>query len=335
MRQSIQSMAVAIALVGAASAQQSPPPGRPDPAADVRAAIEQSHIFDQAMTVLLASYMADDPFVRANVIEAMQQVPDRAKPLVKRGLGDVHPAPRFAAVVTAGMLNMTDLVPSIQPLLRDENASVRAAAIYALDRLGAKIDITPLAGMLTSGDPALRSNVAMILGLLGDASAIPMLQSAATVAMPRVSAARAAVVRMQIAEAIVKLGDDTELNALRAGAYNQFDEVRVLAITAMGAVADQRMVPALSKFLANEPAEVRMAAATAMARLGDGEGLGVLQEYLTHEQAVLRAQAAWGLGWFGKPGTMGLLVKLMSDPSQQVRVAAAGSVVRRLGRGAR
>jgi HEAT repeat protein len=242
---------------------------------------------------------------------------------------------RFAAVVSAGQLGFKSLVPAIRPLLRDPNRSVRAAAIYALHRLGEEIDLTPLAGMLRAQDPGLRSNVALLMGLMGDASAIPMLKQAAAAPMPKVRGARAAIVRCQIAEAVVRLGDNSELNTLRASAYSTYGEVRVISINAMGAVGDERMIPALKAFLReaegqpSEPVEVRLAAAAALARMDEHAGLATTLRFSRDANPVVRAQAAWGLGWFeGEDRAFARLRALLDDEAPMVRVAAAASVVR-------
>ena len=305
-----------------------------EPAAAPDAAEARRHAID----ILVSASMGDDAALRSNSLEAMQLLPDRALPIAQKGLVDANPAVRFAAVVTAGQMKFGSLAAAVEPLLKDVNPSVRAAAIYSLHTLGQKIDITPLAGMLTSHDPSLRSNVALLLGLMGDASAAPMLKEAANSPMPRIGGPQAAVVRIQVAEAIAKLGDDSSLDALRAGAYSQFDEVRVLAVTAMGAVGDKRMAPAIERMLggqgpkpaANEmPVEIKLAAAAALARLGDSKGAPIAIAGASNTAPVVRAQAAWVLGWFKDEATMAQAVRLLNDPTPQVRVAAAASVVRR------
>jgi len=302
-------------------------------------AVDRRAVLDRAVRELIELSQGPNPALRSNAIEAMQQLPERALPTTQRGLEDPNPAVRFAAVVSAGQLEFKSLVPAIRPLVRDPNRSVRAAAIYALHRLGEEIDLTPLAGMLRSQDPGLRSNVALLMGLMGDASAIPMLKQAAAAPMPKVSGARAAIVRCQIAEAVVRLGDNSELNTLRASAYSTYGEVRVISINAMGAVGDERMIPALKAFLreaddpregrAREPVEVRLAAAAALARMDEHAGLSTALRFSRDANPVVRAQAAWGLGWFeGEDRAFARLRALLDDEAPMVRVAAAASVVR-------
>lgn len=279
--------------------------------------------------MLVRASMSDHPALRSNAIEALQERPDRALPVTHRALGDENPGVRFAAAVTAGLLEFEDIAPALRPLLKDEHPAVRAAALSSLHKLGERVNLTPLADLLRSREPAMRGNMAMLLGLMGDKSAVPMLKLAAVEPMPRASAAEAAVARIQIAEAIAKLGDDSGLSSLRGGAYSQFDEVRVVAIIAMGAVGDRRMEVGFEKLLEDPPMEIQLAAAGSLARLGNVEGRSIATELAEHENPVIRAQAAWVLGWFEDVVTIGTLKTLLADESEQVRLTAAASLLRR------
>ena len=285
----------------------------------------------RAVEVLVRAAVGENPALRSNAIEGMMSVPERALPVTQRGLSDRNPGVRFAAVVAAAMQRLKSLVPAIEPLLHDADASVRAAALYGLHTLGRKVDITPMADMLQSQDPRLRANVALLLGLMGDETAAPMLRRAAASPMPRVSAAQVAVVRIQIAEAIAKLGADDALDALRAGAFSQFDEVRVLAVTALGAVGDRRSEIMLEQLLRDPPVELQLATAAALARMGSAKGREAALKHAAAENPVLRGQVAWSLGWFDDPATLAILERLMGDSDAMVRVAAAAAVVRRGG----
>ncbi len=281
----------------------------------------------KAIEQIIASARSSDPFLRANAIEAAQTLPDRVRPLTQLGLTDQHPAVRFAALMTLGKVKLNDLANAARPLLEDENPSVRAAAIYALRRTGARVDLTPLSAMLASQDPALRGNAAMVVGLLGDPGAIPMLKETAQVPIPRANAAQDAIIRLQVAEAIVTLGDASMLDAIRAGAYSQFDEVRVLAVTLMGQLGDRRFEKAVGTMLENPPVELQLAAAGALARFGHADGLPVIEVAAGSQIDAVRAQAAMTLGLFPISQAAPTLAKLLDDPVEQVRLAAAAAVV--------
>jgi HEAT repeat protein len=285
----------------------------------------------RALQQVLASSGSEIPVFRANAIEAMQGLPARAISLVQMGLEDENLGVRFTALACMGKMRLKELVPSARRYLEDPSFSVRAAAMFALRRCGEPLDISMMSQMLASNDPVLRSNVAMLVGQMGDRSAAPMLVELARVPMPRVSAVQEAIVRVQVAEAIVRLGDDSALNALRAAAYSQFDEVRVLAVTLMGELGDRRMEKAFADMLLEPPIELQIAAAGTLAGFGLNEGMGVVLEACESDLVTVRAQAAWTLQYYSDPVVTEMLVWLLDDPQEQVRLSAAASILRRPG----
>lgn len=171
--------------------------------------------------------------------------------------------------------------------------------------------------------------------------------------MPRKSAALVAVVRCQIAEAIVKLGDDSELNTVRASVHSSIGEVQVIAINTIGAIGDEKGVAVLQTLLVpraegepQQPAEVRLAAAASIARVarkgrfrerGMGEWLlrveqrarPIVLQFAVADHPAMRAQAAFAMGWFDDDETMKRIVALMDDADPVVQVHAAAAAVRR------
>lgn len=303
---------------------------------------------EKALNILLEAATSENPFYRANAIEAMQLRPNRALPLTQKGLTDPQAVVRYTAAVTAGQLNFKSLIPSIRPLLNDKDHSVRAAAIYSLHSLGDKINISPLASLLRSQDARVRANTALMLGLLGDQSATQMLKAAAAAPLPKATAVQTAVTRIQIAEAVAKLGDNSVLHALRAGAYSPFGEVRVVAINAMGEVGDESMKIALQERLKNPDLKVQdsqsddikaqaelmalsvqVAAAGSLARMNDESGLDVVLKASENEYPVVRAQCAWSLMWFRNAKAYTQLLRFMNDENFQVRIAAAHALLKR------
>jgi HEAT repeat protein len=289
-------------------------------------------------------------------------------PLAQLGLEDENAAVRFAALVTIGKLGFDHLGEAVEPLLNDGNASVRAAAMFAARQCGRKVNISQMARMLGSSDPTLRGNVAMLVGLMGDASAVPMLAEQSKRSLRRASPAQQAVVRVQVAEARVRLGDEGALDALRAGAFSAYDEVRILAVTALGEAEDRRMLAALQQILLTPPMQVQLAAAGTLARLGLSDGLSVALEAAaldgqavakrasaalreTQDEgsaavwrqlasdpaqcqamaAAVRSQAAFVLGQIGGAEAQAALGKLLGDELERVRLSAAAAVLRSSG----
>jgi HEAT repeat protein len=305
-----------------------------------------------------------DPFLRANAIEAMQSVPELALPVAQLGLDDEHPAVRFTALVTIGKMRLRELGPAAVRALDDPDDSVRAAAMFAARRCGQEVDISELADMLASPNPSVRGNVVMLLGMMGDPSALPMIEAMAQVPMPsqRVDNLRRTIVRVQFAEAQVLLGDPDAISPLRAAVYSEFDEVRVLAVTMLGRLQDASAETALMAMLdrRDQPIELKLAAAEAVSHIGNRAAIkqlldktGFVLQACGSDNPVLRSQAVITAGaldaarqrvyrqllpsdppaiWrlFEDKAMVDAMARLMQDAHPQVRLSAAAAVLRDL-----
>jgi HEAT repeat protein len=294
-----------------------------------------------SVNLLVRAAGSNIPLLRANALEALGTEPQRLLPAVRLGLGDENRGVRFTAVMMVGRERITPLAPLVEPLLADPSGSVRAAAIYALSRCGRPVDPTPLAGMLLGDSLEERGNAAMVLGMLGEDSALELLRSAYGRTVPTAGGNALRSVDMQIAEAAYRLGGSvSDLELIRAAllASGGEEEIAALAAQICGELRDEASLRTLAWIATrNEvpenqppaPAEVRMAAATAIARMRpDQAPVRVLLGYVGSDNPALRAQAAVGLGWFRDAQVLPTLATMLEDRNAMVQVAAAGSIVR-------
>jgi len=289
-----------------------------------------------AVDLLLQAADSTNPLLRANAVEALQVDRDHIEAVVRVALGDENRGVRFIAAMTVGQLRLDTIAHLAEPLLMDESDSVRAAAIYALRQCGRRPDRNPLAQMIMSDDPEVKGNAALVLGELGDSSAIPMLREAVRTKMARAPVARVRIVDLQIAEAMVKLGAESELQVIRAALFapEEQGEIAVLACQLCGRLRDQTYAATLLDMAtrtgrSREPAEIRLAAAQALAQMQPSQlPLHVPLAYVDHQSWELRMQAATTLGWLGGPAAMEPLRVLLDDANPLVQVAAAGAVLR-------
>lgn len=282
-----------------------------------------------------------DPTLRAHAIEALVAAPARLEPIVAVALRDEVPAVRTVAAMAVGRAQLARLTHAVRPLLQDHSPFVRAAAIYALRRLGADVDPTPLASiLLTDPSPQVRAHVAYILGELGEPSAIGLLRQAARDPMPRAPVAQVRLLQLQIAEAMVKLGDDSQVQTIRAALYPARPdelEATALAVQIIGHVQDHGATDQLiylsayrNEFGQPMPAEVRLGVAESLARLGLRRGSFIADEYADSELPLVRAQAAMVYGQIGGAEALARLERMLEDPSAQVQVAASAGVLQAL-----
>lgn len=280
----------------------------------------------RAYAIVEAGGRHEQARVRLAALEAAQYAPDAARDLARMGLGDENPAVRFAALVTIGKAQLRGLAEAASDLQQDENESVRAAAIFALKRCGREVDLSPLASMLTSGDAGARANAAMLIGQLGDVQAIGMLRESAGSPMPRVAPAERTWVRLQFAEAMIRLdpNDPEVLGTIRAGMYSNLDDVRVLSMQILGEIQDNSVHGGLAHIATRDnPIQIKIAAAQALARIGDRQGQPILLDGSAYTEQELEEELERYARRTGGSGAEAKVIReLLNDKALRERAAA-------------
>jgi hypothetical protein len=199
--------------------------------------------------------------------------------------------------------------------------------------------------MVRSGDTEIRANAFLVLGQLGESTAVPMIRDALGQAYGLSDPLRARLVDLQGAEALVRLGDLSELEPIRAALFapGEESETTALAIQILVRLQDEGARQMLMRLVEAEerdrrPPEIRLAAARAVASVsGEHQGgpseqersacLRLAQEYDRSSQPAIRAQAAALLGTVDAPESRQILGRLLVDPDPLVRISAAGSLL--------
>lgn len=309
-----------------------------DPAAVAR-------VREQALQLLVSAVRQGQPEERVNALEGLMAVPSRLTPLLRDALVDASPAVRITAATLIGRLRLTEFRDAVRPLLADASEStaaremVVASAVYALARLNVPVDLSPLGRLVKeSADARVRAQAAVYLGMLGNPSAIPVLRDAARTPMPRAEAATVRLMQLQIAQALVMLGDADAIHELRAALYPSSEsdlEAAALSAQILGELQDRNSTNQLIILTAwNQretgrlPAEVRLAAATALAKIGNRRGSFIADEYVASPDSRVRAQAAMLYGETRQQANLARLAAMMSDPDRRVQIAAASGLLK-------
>ena len=292
---------------------------------------------ERAVTILTQASHSDWAQLRANALEALISQPELLRREVLSGLADENRGVRFVATMAIARAQLCDLTSFIEPLLKDPSDSVRAAAIYALSKCGEEIDPSPLGEMAFSSDPEVRANAYLVLGLLGNPSAQPLIRASLSYSFGLVDPVRIRLVELQGAAALVRLGDHQEIEPIRAALFAPTEqaEITALAIQLLNQLHDEgarQMLVRLVEAPSNEarPPEIRLAAAEAIAQLGAREPqplLRLAQEYLESPNPATRAQVASLLSVTDDGTSVTFLTDLMGDQDALVRLAAAGGLL--------
>jgi HEAT repeat protein len=309
----------------------------------VYSAAAQSELREQALALLVQIASQGPDEARANALEALSGTPARLGGVIEPALAAKSAGVRGVAAMVVGRARLAPVAELCRPLLNDSSVMVRAGAVYALRRSGMDVDPTLLADMLFDPSPRVRAHAAFILGELGDKSAVPMIRESLRERGP--GAARAAqgelrAMELQMAEARVKLGDDTALSEIRTALFParaEDLEATVLACQIVGQIRDQQYANQLINLTKQKddagspmPPEVRLAAAGGLAKLGKQprNAAVVGREYAQHENDAVRAQAAFVLGESRDTESLPTLERLLSDPVNRVKVSAAAAIVK-------
>ncbi len=113
-------------------------------------------------------------------------------------------------------------------------------------------------------DERIRHYLALSLGHLGDASAVPVLMDALRDDDP--------ATRLYAGWALGNIGDRRAVPALLAQAGDEDPGVRKIVVYALGAIGDESAIPQLQAALSDPVRDVSWNAAVALAQLGNGSG---------------------------------------------------------------
>jgi len=133
----------AIAAVPDASRADVPTLAAPSTIYEPTEPVEPSALRAKAIAVAQEASRSTSPIVRAHAIEALGSAPEELDAVAGRGLVDANRGVRFVAVLSLAKAKRCGLAHLIEPLAHDDSASVRAAALAALQMCG---DVRPLAG---------------------------------------------------------------------------------------------------------------------------------------------------------------------------------------------
>lgn len=323
---------VAIGCAGNGGGQQGPkalkvPPRAPDAPAvpPVQHVQVDPQLQVSARQEIHQAFQANDAVLRANAIEAAQSAldPAAARQMILSGLGDSHDIVRFAAAMAAGKLRLREAYKPLLALVHDPDVRVRVGVRYALHRLGDTRFSHDLER--TAQDPSkyIRADTAMVLGLLNEPSALKILRQMQNDDEP--------IVRLQVAEAMWRLGDEQGLESLTAASISKFADDQMIATQALSGPRDRRVLEHLRGKLISDWAEIGLVAARAMGELGSDEGYGVAVSGVRSADPRQKSLAALAFGAIGRADAQTYLAPLLRDPSPGVRLASATGILQ-LGR---
>ncbi len=297
--------------------------------------VDTERVNTTALEILHEALNSKNARYRANAIESLRYAPQQVlEKAVQFGLGDENRGVRFVASVMIGEESLCDISLLLEPLLLDESESVQAAAMFSLNKCGSKVNLTPIGQMLLSDNPEVRGNAAMVLGQLGNVSAVGMVRKALKNTPNTITPIRRRIINLQMAEALILLGEREELEVVRAAVFSSIQEAEVTALACQiaGNLKDVEVISTLEGITLTPdryPDEIRLVAATALAEISPTRmPLEAVLGFSSNDSANIRSLCATALGVQGNRLSLGPLALMLKDNDQSVQISAAGAVLR-------
>jgi hypothetical protein len=300
---------------------------------------------DRARAELAAALASPDEIIRCHAVETVKDVrPAGAEAMVRKALSDPNALVKLAACYATAELKLTDLKQNLSGPLHDVDnlppgASTtdfvlarqeHVAAICALYACGDTEPARELETLVFDPSPTVQREAVVALGLIGNRSAVPLLQQVQSRAMD-------AELRVQVAESLWRLGSEEGAKALQVAAMGSGGGgLSCLALLALAEPRDTRFLSVEMSRAGDSPpdgyAEIGLVASRACGMLGSDFGYGVGLRDADSVDPRLRQLAALVFGAIGRPDAQPVLAKLLDDKDASVRIAAAGAILS-LGRG--
>lgn len=199
--------------------------------------------------------------------------------------------------------------------LRELDAAFVAAPEnrFAAEMARGKAGALEVLAHLADPDPAVRTDAAEALGVVGDTRALGPLRERLTDDDHEV--------RTAAAVALIRIGDAQLFPEVVRSLRHEDPRVVIGAAVALGRLGDKRVVPNLVEAFKTEDAEVGAAVAWALGQCGDPAALPWLITAV--EQGFAVANACEALGRIGDPRAQPALLEALEYASDDVRAYAA------------
>lgn len=296
------------------------PSARPPAPPPVRQATITPEQIAAATQVLANGLKSSDGLIRAHTIEAIKSsAPAPFESQIVASLDDEAPIVRTAAAMASGELKLVSALPALLKHVGDDDNFVQIAVRFALHKLGETRYTHDLELFARSDKPQIRGMTVMVLGMLGEPSAMKLLRP--------MQGDRSATVRLQVYEAMWRLGNEQGLANLAAAAISAYPDDQMVAFLALAQPRDTRVIEHVRAGLVADYEESRLVAARAMGMLGKDEGYVIAQNGVKSVDPRKRLLAALAFAAIGRKDAIDIVAPLLKDDNADVRLAAAQAVL--------
>ena len=267
--------------------------------------------------------------VRALVAEALGNLPaGRSSKKFRQALQDQAGWVRAAVIKGLGRTGDKEVIPLIEPLLKDEQPMVQVTAAGALFKLGQKAYWTRIEQAALSQDGYERGAAMRILGRSADPRAIPILVNGMKDHQP--------TIRVASASGLGRLGVSQAVPYLVDALTNGIPALRTAAAVSLGRLGAKETIPLLKRSLQDKDPGVQAAAVDALLRLETPYRVvdPTVMNLISHKNPGLRSGVAKALANGKIRDVMRPLSLLLKDPVPRPRITSVRTIGRIGGRAA-
>ena len=290
--------------------------GKPDQALLAPIALQQLRI--------TADTAVDDPRL---AIEALERLARAGRPEGKARLQQISidRAGAPVAVLADGALARlgdTAAMARLSSLVYSEGLRDKSTIVEAIARSGSKAGVADLRALLQDPEPHTRIAAMEALGRLGDKESIPAIRALLQDDYPPV--------RSCAVLTLARLGDSEVSDAVAKMLASPAGDVRLEALWSDRTLGEADRRAAVRMVLADPNPLTRIRAAEAISAEDPEAARAVLVRVASDADITARREAARALENL-KPADLAVCRRLLADPSDWVRVYAAGSVLAAIG----
>ena len=266
------------------------------------------------LDLLIAQLSAEDLEVRRSAVVALGRIGDaRATAALLNTLNDESLAIEAANAV--GQIGDARAVDALLSLIGNRDASIRQAAVAALNSLALPSVSKRIVPLLHDPDPNVRESAVKTAGYFGDP------ESAG--ALVELSGDPDERVRCAAIEHLPFVEHERTLDVLVHALKQETPNVRAAAARALGNLDAPEVIPPLIEALSDDDAWVRYFGARALGRRGSAASVAALENVIEKEQFNhVRIAALDSLGQIGGVGVAAVAAGLVLDDDPDLARAA-------------
>lgn len=202
----------------------------------------------------------ENPKVRHEVVDALGELNDRrAIPYILSAIHDEERDVREVAVTSLDELGDSSVIPMLNEALFDKSSGVRREAAETMGELLDPIAIPYLAKALQDKDRNVRKKAAWAMGEIGDPAARPFLEESLNDSRKDV--------RIESIKALARISTGSVYVLLLPMLDDSEWEVRKAAIITLGALGEEKSIPALNKAIRDKNIKVSWEAAKSIKKI--------------------------------------------------------------------